>query len=826
MFKNVTLEMSLKPFRQTDDAYIDSVIRKIFMDWSILIGDAPCVSVMLWTADGSEILEWKGDLNEKMEWCRYVGGANNLEDKTRNRKFDPDGIGLHSRAYYYMDNPPEFTYGLLKKIIQRIKEIGSEMYPGRTIRVGETFDPGPEFAVSEFKYRKHNEICLANTMGIGSFACCYGVLHGDSESYAGFPDGIPEGTPFGTFFGRQVQLFLDAMGFDYIWLSNGFGFGMETTSTTGALFDGENFDVTPLEDIKNKIMGFWKLFRKECPHYPVETRGTNLSVGIDLATDGSPIKDIYDGDFGVMPPPNSPWAALDTNFGLEICGYLSRICKLPGDDYMFRYYVHDPWWANTPWIHRYDSLPHDIYLPMSVCRLNERAEPQNPTHINILTIDNSFGEMPSWVAHEPSVHIRKALRHSPDAPSQVIWVYPFDEYNTYKDEQSVKEMFFGDWFITGAVNHGLPLGSIISTDNFEKAVSANPAIFNGRVIVCNVPVAASGFEKSILSYVKSGGKVIFYGKPQRASREFLDMAGIELTNEAVSGVQNVKIMQETDKVIHGKFSCKVNHRSNMSGGELCAVVKKDSGVNPIVMVGDKTAGTMGKNFVWVEGTLCAEYKKGNHLIIPDDENEYYSMETLMRKALDYLGVKIRYVKEYADSPEPVINISRHENAYMFSVCAKDTSVGVRLKMPLGAPVFTGRETKMDSEGFANQHFSKAEFLECRIFAEQDEGVISCHDMTPGSFYRNRRIKLTGLKNATIRFFAPEYCKENVEFIYNSDDVFAFVSEPFEGKYVTDEYGTYFEAKGLTGKLIIATPFEKLYGSDRRVEGNVPPMSEN
>ena len=168
MLKNVTLEMSLKPFRQTDDAYIDSVIRKIFMDWSILIGDAPCVSVMLWTADGSEILEWKGDLNEKMEWCRYVGGANNLEDKTRNRKFDPDGIGLHSRAYYYMDNPPEFTYGLLKKIIQRIKEIGSEMYPGRTIRVGETFDPGPEFAVSEFKYRKHNEICLANTMRKGS----------------------------------------------------------------------------------------------------------------------------------------------------------------------------------------------------------------------------------------------------------------------------------------------------------------------------------------------------------------------------------------------------------------------------------------------------------------------------------------------------------------------------------------------------------------------------------------------------------------------------------------------------------------------------------
>lgn len=821
MLKNVTLEMSLKPFKQTDDKYIASVIRKIFTDWSILIGDVPCISVMLWTADGSEILEWKGDLDEEMEWCRYVGGANNLEDKTRNKKFDPDCIGLHSRAYYYMDNPPVITYGILKKIISSIKEIGADMYPGRTIRVGETFDPGPEFAVSKFKYQKHNEICLANTMGVGSFACCYGVLHADSETYAGFPEGIPEGTPFGTFFGRQSQLFLEAMGFDYLWLSNGFGFGMETTSTTGALFDGENFDVEPLDDIKNKIIGFWKLFRDECPDYPIETRGTNLAVGIDLATDGSPIKDIYDGDFGVMPPPNSPWAALDTNFGLEICGYLSRICKLPGDDYMFRYYVHDPWWANTPWLHRYDSLPHDIYMPMSVCRLDEKGKVHNPTHINILTIDNSFGEMPSWVAHEPSVHIRKALRHSPDAPSQVVWVYPFDEYNTNKDEQSVKEMFFGDWFITGALNHGLPIGSIISTDNFVNAITINPNVFAGRVLVCQVPVADSAFEDAVISYVTSGGKVIFYGKPNRASERFLNLIGIEISDSGLSGEQNLEILCETDVVLHGESSKITNHRPNMCGGALFSVMNSQTDAKPLAMVGDKIVGTLGKNHAWVEGTLCAEYKAGQHLVTTDDENIYYPMESLMRKALDSLGFQIRFEKEYPDSFEPALNISRHENAYMLSACAKDTTTAVKFKMPLGAPVFTGRENKIDDEGFSVHHFSKAEYLECRVFVEQEEGVVSCHDMTPGSFFRNRRIKITGLKNATVRFFAPEYCKENVEFIYNSDDVFAFVSEPFEGRYVTDEYGTYYEAKGLTGKLIIATPFEKLYGSTRKVPGNVP-----
>lgn len=137
------------------------------------------------------------------------------------------------------------------------------------------------------------------------------------------------------------------MGFDYLWLSNGFGFGMETWSTTGAVFDGKDFDVTRFDDAKEKILEFWRMFRAECPDFRIETRGTNLSAGIDLATDGVPLKDIYEGGFNLLPPPNSPWAALNGDFGLELCGYMSRIAELPDERYLFRYYVHDPWWANS-----------------------------------------------------------------------------------------------------------------------------------------------------------------------------------------------------------------------------------------------------------------------------------------------------------------------------------------------------------------------------------------------------------------------------------------------------------------------------------------------
>ena len=110
--------------------------------------------------------------------------------------------------------------------------------------------------------------------------CACARLHADDVSYAGFPNGIPEGLPFGTFLGRQSEIFMCDMGFDYLWLSNGFGFGRETWSTLGAIFDGENFHAENFSDVKRGVLDFWTLFRKECS-YPVATRGTNMTMGID-----------------------------------------------------------------------------------------------------------------------------------------------------------------------------------------------------------------------------------------------------------------------------------------------------------------------------------------------------------------------------------------------------------------------------------------------------------------------------------------------------------------------------------------------------------------
>lgn len=274
MYKSITLEVSLKPFRETTDEYIRNVCEGIFNQWKGLVKTAEVVKVLMWTADGSELLDYRGNLDDKFEWAYMIGGANPRGDYPRD--LDPKGVTLYSTCYKYMENPPVMTYTILKKIVEELKRAGEMILPDKKIMVGTTLDVGPEFAKSDFKYNRHTEILKGKMMGHPTMICAYEKLKGDTVAYASYPDGIPDGTPFGTFFGKQATAFMKDVGFDYIWFSNGLGFGREPWSTTGAVFDGEHFDADVLGEIRDDVCEFWKLFRNECP-YPVETRGTNMS---------------------------------------------------------------------------------------------------------------------------------------------------------------------------------------------------------------------------------------------------------------------------------------------------------------------------------------------------------------------------------------------------------------------------------------------------------------------------------------------------------------------------------------------------------------------
>ena len=507
MFDNITLEMSLKPFKKTDGEYIKRICSEIFESWRPLLIGRRTISIMLWCSDGSELLDYDGDCEGEFEWCKFVGTANLPELSLS----EPMETSLHERKQKYTENPPKFTYKTLKNIIFELKKEGKRCFPEAEIRVGETFDIGPEFAISDFKYSRHNEICS------GAAACGFGfidataALKADTRKYAAYPDGIPEGTPFGTFLGKQAAAFLPDMGFDYLWLSNGLGFSSNPWERTGKIFDGEKYHPEKLSETRKRVFDFWRLFREACPDIPLEVRGTNNSVGIDYASDGVPLYDIYSAKLNITAPPNSPWAAINDNFGLEIMGHMTRICELPSGDMPFRYYLHDPWWINSPWYDRYDGTPCDIYLPMAISRIDKYGKIQTANKLNILSIDNSYGDMPRACVNEPLPHILKAEKDAPDAPAPLVWIYPMREYTTSFDEKTLKEMNIGDNYICEAINNGLPLCCVSSTDSF---LNHEADLYRDSIIISPVPESEAVLNK-LLEFAGVGIGVIIYGTKAR-----------------------------------------------------------------------------------------------------------------------------------------------------------------------------------------------------------------------------------------------------------------------------------------------------------------------
>ena len=788
--KNITLEVSLKPFLQIDDDYLESVCRKIFDQWKPLIRDAERVSVLLWTSDGSELLDYDGKEETSFEWAYWVGNANATPATHRSRS-DPQGVGLHADPWRYVEHPIKMTYGILKRIVSTLKRVGRECLGDRAVLVGSTFDPGPEFAKSDFKYRRHTEVCHGSDIGVKSFVCAYATLKGDTRPYAGYPQGIPDGLPFGSFLGRQANLFLRDMGFDYLWLSNGMGFGRDAWSATGAIFDGKSFFAERLPKVKLAVYDFWRLFREECPDYPVQTRGTNMTMGIDLASDGVPLDAIYKGNFDLLPPPNSPWAAINGDFGLEIAGYLSRIAGIPGDDYLFRYYLHDPWWVNSPWYDRYNGLPHDIYLPMAVARIDERGRVCPPSHLGLLSIDNTYGELNDDCASEVIPHLRKGIKEAPDAPPVAVWVYPFSEYSACMDSERAMEIFSEDWYIRSCINNGMPLSAVTSTDAFLRQ---DPSIYAASILVTPVPDGGSEFEKSILQYVQNGGRVIFYGSARRASEEFCNLIGVRL-GQGKEG--------RLPLMLDGKPAGQILHTPLIGGGPLREEPTGES--RALATAADRAIMTRGEGFVWLRGVTSHEYAAEKRLPMPLDGGEYFNADALMRHALGELGYSILF-ESPAGQGCPVLTVHRHDNAYVFSQYSVSTTVRTKLRFPLGAPILDAYEAVLE-DGYATYHFPKSERRECRVFVEQESGVVSCREYPPASATMRRRIRISGLKNATVRVLGEDYCKERLEILLNSTSL-CIISEPVTWHYVTQDGNTYCEIPNVTGTLTVSMPMRE------------------
>ncbi|MDW7658302.1 MAG: hypothetical protein SCM11_14130, partial [Bacillota bacterium] len=763
--RNLTLEVSLKPFWDTAPAAMEAVARQIFTQWGTLIRHADQVSVLLWTADGSEILDYSGDLDEPFDWARYMGCCNGKNGPLIDAK--PDGPGsLNSGYYLYMKCPPVYTYRMLRDLVALLRRVGEEM-TGKPVRIGETFDPGPEFADSAFKYERHPEINTSYLEGDQFwFLCSYSVLHADQRKYAGFPNGIEEGTTIGTFLGRQCRHFLPDMGFDYLWLSNGLGFGLEPWKCTGELFDGTRFYPEKAVKARTDITNFWTQFRRECPDVRIETRGTNMGVGIDIATDGISFKDLYNGGFNFQPPPNSPWAAIDGDFGLELTGYMSRIAELPpGEEFPYRFYSHDPWWVNSPWIDRYEGQAHDIYMPLALSRIDGAGRVSGPTSLSFLSIDNTLGGLPDCVPDEISPHMIRAFTNAPDAPAPLVWLYPFGEYDELgKKEKRLGKMYFEDWYMRSAVNLGLPLSAVVSSDNFIQSIAADKTMYCGSILMMPVPLCDSPVEKAICTFVENGGKVVLYGSLQDAGTELMTMLGMTGA-EPLSGTFELSVdLLPVDQLERPYPNCFFHDPLLSDGGLAVLPAGHDPSVKVLawatqdeerrVICSERSLPDwQGGQVVWLRGTCSNTVIPGKSLPKPHDPIQYFPMESLARLALSRFGYLLCVKKMNPEQRNPAVMIHRCENAFYFSGYNPDTTIELKLRFPLGAPMLIGRETWL-RDGCSHYQLPRSWQHECRLFVDQKNSDVplSCIEDTPRDNRYCRHIRIRGLNQATVYIF--------------------------------------------------------------------------
>ena len=781
--RNITLEISAKALVAHG---ADGAAHAIFRQWRALADRAGQLSVLLWTSDGSELLDWSGDFSDTFEWACWCGCANHCPQPENPTPRQRRNTHQFPAKMFPDDVAAPLPYAWLRDAVAAIRDAAREVL-GREIRVGTTFDNGPEFAISDFKYRRHREVMLGNTLYPGSFLVCSAALHADARRYAAFPEGIPEGLSVGAFLGAQYRAFARDFGFDYIWLSNGMGFGEETWGITGALFDKEAFHPERIPEASENMRGFWRDFFAACPDAVVETRGSNFSAGLEIATDAAPLGQLY-ADGKIEPPVNSPWAALNFNTGLELAAWMSHVAELPkGRGFPFRFYPHDPWFLNSPWLDRYAREPWDIYAPLSVSRVLPDGSVQTPDSVVFLSVDDTLGRMPDEVPRDVVPHVLNAFETAPDRPGPFVWVYPFGEYcdaaPSHPDAQALPcaialdRIFNDDFFLGEALQGGLPLNTVVSTANWRAWMNGGasrpgePSPAGIFILPVSALLSPANFA-ALEAWEKRGARFLIYGSLAGAPPALLSRLGLALA-EPLAGEFEVccepghSCPPSFDTVASSALSARIRVTPAFDGGGLCEVPHPDAqALYPDAQALSCAASPSGARrvlaarrgaFAFVRSvTPCDEIHLENRRKFDyAPPTQVFPVERLMRAALAALsGWSFAAALPAPATLPPRTNLSRHDNAFLFHVYTPDTSASLRVRTPYGAPLLTERETLLRG-GEAIWHPDKSWRRECRLFADgQAEGVVSVKTSFAAYPGFAGHLQAKGLENATLRFFPP------------------------------------------------------------------------
>jgi hypothetical protein len=751
--KRVTLETTLKPFaRGLDD---DAVAEEVFTQWAGIVAEADSVSILVWTGDGSEILEWADDLDASFEWARYVGFSN------------PEQFGLEpngpTSARPFRDGTGPLTYRRLRDIVGCLRAAALRRVPEVTI--GTIFDPGPEFVPSSFKFERHPEMS-ESPLDLGDapvrshyhVTCSWSRLHADSVKYAAFPDGIPEGLSFGTFLGRQTAAFFPAVGFDYLWLSNGFGFSFHPWSYRGINFDGHRFGLVDAAAAAEFVLSFWTDFAAVCD-VPLEARGTNFPIGVELAKDLTPLRSVYREGYLRMPAPNSPWGALNRNFGVELAGAMSRAASAPGNGFPFRFYVNDPWFWQNPWRDCYGREPYDIYMPLSTAALRGDGSLERASVIEVLTVDTEYGILDGRAAGEVVPHLLSALDTSPDRPGLVCWVYPFDEMfdMVEADPGRAASAFFQDWFVAQAITSGAPINSVVSSGDLATILATEPGLLEGTVLLACASTIGEALAASLSEHVLAGGQVLYYGEPQdEATRRLLGLgSAAPLLGEGVltvdRGLDALYRPGDWGSVLMSD-ACSAGGAGDIAGADSTVIASVRIGAEDRAFAVTRSAPEWsGGRASWIRGALPID-EHGTSDLPQRLPHQYVDAAGLVRPILEDFGIVLRHARTpesvvfhdhtiYRENARPVqFTASRADNALWLSGYEQDTTVSLALALPEGVPLPVG-ETAALGAGVGIYQLSSSFRREVRVYIQQEaDGLVACKEGHPISTPQLARVR--------------------------------------------------------------------------------------
>ncbi|MBQ7721441.1 MAG: hypothetical protein IJT64_00880 [Kiritimatiellae bacterium] len=817
--RNLTLEISSKALHDQSPGAVERAFRTAFRQWRPLADRAKRLSVLLWTADGSELLDWSGDFTDTFEWACWCGCANRPPPTgpttTRQRR---NSQVIPKKVFPDAECAPR-PYAWLRDVVALARAAAHDEL-GRDIRVGTTFDGGPEFAISGFKYRRHREAMLGDAVFKGSFLSCDATLHADGRRYAAFPNGIPEGLSIGSFLGAQYRAFAHDFGFDYIWLSNGMGFGREPWGVVGALFDKKSFHPERIDDASGRMMGFWRDFFAACPDAMVETRGSNYSAGVEMASDAAPLAELY-RDGRIEPPVNSPWAALNFDTGLELAAWMSHVAELPaGRGFPFRFYIHDPWFLNSPWLDRYGREPWDLFAPLSVCRLGSDGSVQTPDSVALLSVDDTLGRMPEIVPREVAPLIIDALETAPDRAGPITWVYPFDEYADavsagVATSDSLARVFNEDMFLGEALQGGLPLNTVVSTRIWRelaaKASSQSSAVRHPSLFI--VPVSALHSSSNLAAmeaFAAKGAGLIVYGPLAGAPMALLARLGLSVA-EPLGGDFTVETLLPGDMFEKDGVAQRIRVIPAFDGGGLTEVPAKESDAQILAWAeagngSRRVLASRNGAFAYVRSVTPSDGEGEVHHCRFDHApaTRVFPVERLARHLLGAtFGWSILSDAPTAGTPLPRTNISRHGNAFIFTVFSPDTTASLRVRTPYGAPLLTERETRLRS-GAAEWRPDKSWRRECRLFVDgQCEGVVAVKTHFAAHPGYAGRLRVLGLDGATLRFFPPDGFRETIELVRTPNWWEEMGEDVVMPEWIETPDGTCAVWHGLSGSVFIA-----------------------